>query len=119
MEFNWTEIVSYILTIALGALSLYFKHSAAAQSRVAEVENWISTIKSGAEQYILKAEKEFEGTQRGGEKFEWVVNYLFSLLPNQVQMFITKEMIAEIVQATFDCMADYATTQLDAVAKKK
>ena len=119
MEFNWTDIIVYILTVALGALSLYFKRSAAAQNKAAEVESWLAAVKENAEKYILRAEKEFAGTQRGGEKFEWVVNYLFSLLPLAVRDFITKEMIAEIVQRTFDAMAQYASMQLDKAISAK
>ena len=119
MEFNWTEIIAYILTVALGALSIYFKNSAAAQSKAAEVENWIAVIKGSAANYIVKAEKEFEGTQRGGEKFKWVVEYLYMLLPISIRSFITKDMIADIVQGAFDAMADYATTQLDKALSDK
>ena len=38
MELNWTDIIVYILTVALGALSVYFRRSAAAQSKAAEIE---------------------------------------------------------------------------------
>jgi len=48
-----------------------------------------------------------------------VVNYLFSLLPLAVRDFITKEMIAEIVQRTFDAMAQYASMQLDKALSAK
>jgi hypothetical protein len=119
MEFNWLDILGYILTILLGALSIYFKRSAAAQSKVAEVENWLAEIKGSADKYIARAEKEFEGTQRGGEKFDWVVETLFMLLPVPVRAFITKEMIAEIVQGAFDAMAEYATAQLDKAISKE
>ena len=119
MNINWLEIGAYILSIILGAVSIYFKRSAAAQSKAAEVENWISEIRKAAVMYIAKAERDFEGTQRGGEKFEWVVGYLFSLLPEPMRAFITKEMIAEIVQGAFDAMADYATTQLDKALSDK
>jgi hypothetical protein len=119
MEFNWIEIGGYILTIILGALSIYFKRSAAAQSKAAEVENWLAEIKGSADKYIAKAEKEFKGTQRGGEKFAWVVETLYMLLPVPVRAFITKEMIAEIVQGAFDAMAEYATAQLDKALSDK
>ena len=119
MEINWTEIIAYILTVALGALSIYFKRSAAAQSKAAEIEDWLSVIKGSAAKYIVKAEKTFEGTQRGGEKFEWVVEYLFTLLPVPMRAFITREMIGDIVQGAFDAMADYATAQLDKALSDK
>ena len=119
MEFNWTDIIVYILTVALGALSIYFKRSAAAQSKAAEVENWIAVIKGSAAKYIVKAEKMFEGTQRGGEKFEWAVESLYILLPVPIRAFITKEMIGDIIQGAFDAMADYATTQLDKALSNK
>jgi hypothetical protein len=113
MNINWTEIVSYILTVALGALSLYFRHSAAAQSRAANVENWLAVLRSGAEKYIVQAEETFAGTQRGSEKFKWVVDVLYAKVPTSLKKAITKEMIEDIVQGTFDAMAEYATTQLD------
>ena len=116
MNINWTEIVSYILTVALGALSLYFRHSAAAQSRAANVENWLAVLRSGAEKYIVQAEETFAGTQRGGEKFKWVVDVLYAKVPTSLKKAITKEMIEDIVQGTFDAMAEYATTQLDRLA---
>ena len=113
MELNWTDIIVYILTVALGALSVYFKRSAAAQSKAAEIEGWLAEIKGSAAKYIVKAEKMYEGTQRGGEKFEWVVKSLYLLLPVPIRAFITKEMIGDIIQGVFDAMADYAATQLD------
>lgn len=119
MEFNWTEIIAYILTVALGALSIYFKRSAAAQSKVAEVKNWLAETKGSAAKYIVIAEKMFEGTQRGGEKFEWVVESLHVLLPIPIRAFITKDMIGDIVQGAFDAMAEYATTQLDKALSDK
>ena len=119
MEFNWYEIIGYILTVIFGALSIYFKRSAAAQSKAAEVENWIAEIKGSAAKYIVKAEQTFEGTQRGGEKFEWVVERLYILLPVPMRAFITKEMIGDIVQGAFDAIADYATTQLDKALSDK
>ena len=118
MSINWTEILAYILSVLLGAVALYFKRSAAAQSKAAEVENWIAEIKGNAAKYIARAEDTFAGTQRGGEKFTWVVDYLYSLLPVTMRAFITKDMIGEIVQGVFDSMAAYATTQLDRAIEK-
>ena len=119
MNINWTEILSYILTIALGALSIYYKRSAAAQSKAAEIDGWLSEMKNKSASYIAKAEETFAGTQRGGEKFAWVVDSLWSWLPHQMRLFITKDMIGEIVQATFDSMADYAATQLDRAISRR
>lgn len=120
MTIDWLEISCYILTVMLGAMSVYLKHSAVAQKRAAEIESWLLTVRTSAEEYIVRAEKEFEGTQRGGEKFEWVVGCIFALLPKQMRLFITRDMIAEVVQAAFDCMANYAAAQLDkALSDKK
>lgn len=119
MDINWLDILGYILTIALGALSLYFKHSAAAQSRVASIESWVSVIEDNAKAYIVRAEKEITGYKRGGERFEWVVNYLLSLLPDWVRPYISKEMVEDIVQRAFDAMAEYAATQLDKAMEVK
>ena len=112
-EINWINSIGYLLTVLLGALSVYFKQSTAAQKKATEIESWLVTVRSSAEEYIARAEKEFKGTQRGGEKFEWVVSCIFALIPSKVRLFITREMIAEIVQSAFDCMADYAAAKLD------
>ena len=112
MEINGIEILSYIPAVALGALSLYFKRSAA-------VEKWIAEIKGSADKYIAKAEKEFKGTQRGGEKFDWVVETLHMLLPVFARKVITKEMIGDIVQGAFDAMSEYAAAKLDKAITKE
>ena len=119
MEFNWYEIIGYILTVIFGALSIYFKRSAAAQSKVASIESWVSVIEDNAKAYIVRAEKEITGYKRGGERFVWVVKCLLSLLPDWVRPYISKEMIEDIVQRAFDAMADYATTQLDKALSDK
>ena len=78
-EINWIDIIGYIFAVVLGALSVYFKRSAVAQKKAAEVAGWLVSVRASAEEYIVRAENEFKGTQRGGEKFEWVVNHGNSL----------------------------------------
>lgn len=107
---NWVEIVLYII---LGAIIVYFRNSAAAKAKVAEIESWTGIIKGSVASLISRAEKEFNGAKRGGEKFEWVVNKLYGLLPIPIQAVITRDIIADIVQGTFDSMAAYAAKQAD------
>lgn len=103
MEFingiNWADIIITIGYVVLGGFVAYYKGSAAIKGKVADT--------------IRIAEKEFKGVQKGGERFEWAVGYLYDLLPAPARMFISRDFIANIVQQTFDCMTEFAKAQLD------
>lgn len=99
------EIISIIAMILLGAVSYYFKYKTNLQATIAG--------------HISNAEKEYESiATSGGEKFELVVNTIYNVVPTVFKPFITKDMIGNLVQATFDQMAEYAAKQLDTVVDK-
>ena len=97
----------------LGAAVVYYKSSPKLQDKVKEAENWIDRLRGYAAEYIARAEAEYQGTKRGGEKFEWVVNRLYSILPAAVRPFISRDTVADIVQGVFDSISAYATIQMD------
>lgn len=103
MEFfngiNWFDILATIGYVILGGFVAYYKGSEVIKGKVADT--------------IRIAEKEFKGVQRGGERFEWAVDYLYNLMPTPARMFINRDFIGNIVQQTFDCMTAFAKTQLD------
>ena len=114
---NTQEILSLIQSLIMlgcGALALYFKFSTKAQTKAKEVQELIAQITAQAVVYIAEAEKDYKDTtQSGGKKFKQVVNKLYDLVPDALHGIVTKEMISEIVQSTFDEIQEYVRLQLD------
>ncbi len=110
---NTVEIIKTILMIILGGLAIYFKCNVQLQKRIAEISaKAITLIKEAEEMYA-------DGTKQGGKRFEWVVNELYKLIPQPFNKIITKTMIAEIVQSTFDEVKEYTKIQLDKLTDTK
>ena len=99
------EIIMTVLALIFGGLSLYVGS-----------KKKISDTVAG---FINDAEAEFkDSTQSGGEKFEWVITKIYSIIPTALKPFITRELISTVVQKTFDIMESYAKKQLDKVVDK-
>lgn len=114
---NTQEILSLIQSLIMlgcGGLALYFKFSTKAQTKAKEIQALIAQITAQAVVYIAEAEKDYkDSTQSGGKKFEQVVSKLYDLVPDALHGIVTKEMISEIVQSTFDEIQEYVRLQLD------
>lgn len=114
---NMHEVFTTLQTIATlvcGGLALYFKFSTKAKTKAKEVQELVAKITAQAVVYIKVAEDTYKDTTKsGGKKFEEVVNKLYDLVPDALHTIITKEMIEEIVQSTFDEIEEYAKLQLD------
>lgn len=119
---NTQEILSLIQSLIMlgcGGLALYFKFSTKAQTKAKEIQELIAQITAQAVVYIAEAEKDYKDTtQSGGKKFEQVVSKLYDLVPDALHGIITKEMISEIVQSTFDEIQEYVRLQLDEAVDK-
>lgn len=97
---NIMQIVIPLLTLIFGALSAYFR----AHDR----------LRNSSMKYIIEAEELYKDyTKAGGEKFSWVVDTLYRLLPAPLKIIVTKNCIEKIVQSTFDAVEKYAKLQLD------
>ncbi|SDN15791.1 hypothetical protein [Acetanaerobacterium elongatum] len=100
---NWGNFVSIILTVLLvvgGFFISYFKTSA--------------TLKSKAAGLIAEAENQYRTwTKAGNQKFEWVCDQLYSLIPPWLKPLITREVVGNIVQTVFNFIEDYAKQQLN------
>lgn len=104
---DYIEIIKTICMVAFGGLAIYFKCNVQLQKKVTEISaKAITLIKEAEEIYC-------DSTKQGGERFEWVVNELYKLIPIPFNKIITKTMIAEIVQSTFDEIKSYTKIQLD------
>ena len=102
---NIYTIITTILWVVFGFIVAYLKTR--------------SDIIDAAKEKITEAEEMYQSTAKaGGEKFKWVCDFIYGMIPAPMQLIFTKELIGSIVQNVFDSMAKYATTQLDKVFKK-
>ena len=116
MEFK--EILSILGTIGtfvLGGFSIYLKVSPKAQTKAKEIQETIAKITANTVIYIAEAEKEYKNWT-GGAKFDKVVTDLYKLIPEGLNKIITRDMIEDIVQSTFDEIKVYLTVKMDRVA---
>ena len=99
------QVIIPLLTIALVALTAYFKTN--------------EKLKESSVKYIAEAESIYkDATKAGGQKFSWVVNTLYNLVPVPLRVILTKKCIERIVQSTFDDVEAYAKSQLDKAIDK-
>lgn len=113
------EVLKGLITLGLGGLALYFKFSTKAQTKAKQIQETIAEITAKAVIFIKEAEENYKDvTNAGGKKFEEVVNKLYALVPDGFNKIITREMIAEIVQSTFDEIEEYMTVKLDETIDK-
>jgi hypothetical protein len=96
------QVLIPILTIILGAASLYYREN--------------EKLRDSSIKYIAQAESLYKDTTKaGGQKFEWVVDTLYNIVPTPFKIIITKKIIEKVVQSTFDELEEYAKMQLDKV----
>lgn len=101
------DIVQGVAYVVLGGLVIWFKTSDIAQKKLKE-------ITAAAGQFIAEVEEAYKSTTTAGEqKFEEVVDSLYKLVPKPLKLFITEDMVREIVQSVFDEMKKYANSKLD------
>lgn len=99
------QLIVPVLTILLGALSAYLRTN--------------EKLRSSSIKYITEAEEKFkDATKAGGQKFTWVVDTLYNLVPAPLRIIVTKKCIEKIVQSSFDSIEAYAKTQLDKAIDK-
>lgn len=99
------QIAVPLLTIILGALSAYFRAH--------------EKLRDSSLKYIVEAEELYKDyTKAGGEKFSWVVEALYNLIPTPLKIIVTKKCIEKIVQSSFDAIEEYAKMQLDIAVEK-
>lgn len=120
MEFQTIlNLLQTIFSLIVAGIALYLKFSTKAQTKAKEVQEVISEITARAVIYIREAEENYKDTTKaGGEKFAQVVDKLYALVPEGLNKIVTREMIEEIVQSTFNEIEEYARTILDKAVDK-
>ena len=97
---EFMRILTYLCTLVLGGLALWYQGNAKVSGRVAAL--------------IRRAEELYSDlTKAGGVKFEWVVGQLYELIPLAVRPFVPRKLVEQVVQTTFDAIEGYARMQLD------
>ena len=97
-------LLGVVAMIILGFLVSYFKTK--------------TKVLDGVASKIAEAEEIYKDTTKaGGKKFNYCVEYLYSLVPSAFIKILTKEVIGTIVQGTFDSISYYAKIALDKVVK--
>ena len=103
-----------LAVVVLGGLAIYFKTSKKAKTKAKEIQETLVVILGNVVAFINEAEDQYKSyTNKGSEKFEMVVDKLYSLVPDSIKGIIDREMIADMVQRTFDEVEDYVKMQLD------
>ena len=101
---QWLSLATALLTLLLGALSAWLRGNQRIAARAASL--------------IAQAEEEYRDVSKaGGEKFAWVVDHLYQVLPAAIRPFVPRPMVESLVQATFDAVEGYAALQLDELTK--
>ena len=94
------EILKWLALFTLGAASIYYQTN--------------TKISSYAAKLIDEAEHTYkDATRSGGEKFEWVVNSLYAMVPTVLRPLVSRQMLESLVQSTFDAMEHYALLQIN------
>jgi hypothetical protein len=105
MEFQEVlQIIGSVLVVILGYLSLYMK-------KRGDLVSMVTTA-------IAYAEDKYKATGAGGEKFEWVVDKLYSGIPAYLRPMISRKDVEKLVQSTFDEIEKYADMQLNGFVDK-
>ncbi len=93
------ELLKWLALFTLGAASIYYQTNT-------KISYYVAKLIDEAEHVYKDAAK------AGGEKFEWVVTALYGMVPAMLKPFITRQVLENLVQSTFDAMQQYATTQV-------
>lgn len=65
-----------------------------------------STLRELAYDFIKKAEKIFQGSKRGQEKFEAVFTEVYNLIPAWIRLFIPQNYLRKKLQEWYDLIKD-------------
>lgn len=66
----------------------------------------LEDIRVDAYKLFLKAENGFKGTGKGKQKMEWVVKAINGVIPNWLKVFVSDDMLKELLQTWFDNIKD-------------
>lgn len=105
MNINWVQVIIDILMIVFGFFAWYFRTK--------------TNLVEKAKEAINGAEKAYEDVAKAGsQKMEFATDFIYNYVPAPLKLFITKEVVSNIIQTAFDGMARFAEQQLDKLVNK-
>ena len=98
-------VVCFVLSVVAQFIAAYLK----AKGHITEE----------AAHQIAIAEEAFSTVEKAGEKkMQYCIDALYDLIPAPVKLFLTREMIGEIVQRVFDNVEKYKDAWIDKAASE-
>lgn len=98
-------VVCFVLSVVAQFLAAYLKAK--------------GVVTEEAAHQIAVAEEAFATVEHAGkQKMECCIDALYALIPAQVRIFFTREMIGQIVQKVFDQVEKYKDVWVQAAADK-
>ena len=105
-------IFGYVAAAAFALLT----HVAQKNAAVAELKDKLT---NKAVNLINDAEEEYSNVYKAGsQKFEWVVDMLYRLVPENMKFLVSKDEVAVLVQRTFNGMEEFADQQVTAAVER-
>ena len=102
------NIIWFVVLFVLGAVARFITAYLKAKGVVTEE----------AAHQIAVAEEAFATMEKAGEKkMQYCIDALYDLIPAPVKLFLTREMIGEIVQKVFDQVEKYKDVWIEAAAE--
>lgn len=98
-------VVCFVLSVVAQFLAAYLKAK--------------GVVTEEAAHQIAVAEEAFSTVEHAGkQKMELCIDALYALIPAQVRIFFTREMIGQIVQKVFDEVEKYKNVWIESSAEK-
>ncbi len=98
-------VVCFVLSVVAQFLAAYLKAK--------------GVVTEEAAHQIAVAEEAFSTVEHAGkQKMELCIDALYGLIPAQVRIFFTREMIGQIVQKVFDEVEKYKNVWIESSAEK-
>ena len=102
------NIIWFVVLFVLGAVARFITAYLKAKGEVTEE----------AAHQIAVAEEAFATMEKAGEKkMQFCIDALYDLIPAPVKLFLTRQMIGEIVQRVFDNVEKYKDVWIEAAAE--
>lgn len=101
---DYLHIILIVGMVILGFLATYLKTKTTFLAKVVALIDEAETVFASS-------------TKAGGEKFEYVVTAIMNVIPKPLQLILTRTIVSDLVQNTFDTVEAYAKKQLDKVIK--
>lgn len=103
------NIIWFAVLFVLGAVARFITAYLKAKGEVTEE----------AAHQIAVAEEAFATMEKAGEKkMQLCIDTLYELVPYQVRLFLTREMVGQIVQKVFDQVEKYKDVWIDKAASE-